>query len=281
MKKNVLFLTVLTFAISGMTACGSQATESHQTSNAPVSSAEEIVETDAPMEEDTPKEETPQNEDAPVAVEAPEENAPPIVEELPPDTSQFYLDVLNMYYQNISSNWADYEEVDLENSDVSYLWYFADKEAGLSQTGYQLIDINGDGIEELLVGAIMGSDMSAYDGMFYDLYTLNNGSPVHIASSGERSRYYLGNGEICQEASGGAGLSVKECYHVTPTGLECFETYIYDSDTNPSNPYFRAETEYSESGTYPNISQSEYEEGIAKHPYQSLSLTPFSDFQPE
>ena len=59
---------------------------------------------------------------------------------------------------------------------------------GADNLGYYLTDIDGDGIEELMIGA---TGENAYTGMFYDLYTIVNDQRALVVSSGERDRYYL------------------------------------------------------------------------------------------
>ena len=73
---------------------------------------------------------------------------------------------------------------------------------GESSLGYCTMDINGDGIEELMIGSV---NENAYTGMFFDLYTIVDGQISLVISSGERDRYYLCEDyTIANEGSGGA-----------------------------------------------------------------------------
>lgn len=116
-----------------------------------------------------------------------------------------YKNILDMYYYKINTGWD-------ETEDVSYLFYwgYTDVET-LSDAGYALIDLDQNGISELLVTSMD----AAKDGMIYDLYTYSNGNIIHLATSGERYRYYLCNDNtIYFEGSGGASISGWDTYVV-------------------------------------------------------------------
>lgn len=75
-------------------------------------------------------------------------------------------------------------------------------DASLSNAGYAFIDIDDDGISELLISMISDGGWGAGDGMIYDLCTIQGGKVVHLVSSGERNRYYLcRNNIIANEGS--------------------------------------------------------------------------------
>ncbi len=71
------------------------------------------------------------------------------------------------------------------------LCYLAGYEINVEQkqTGYYVTDIDGDGVDELMVGVPF--EEGIYDGTFYGLYTMINDQRVLVATSGERDRYYL------------------------------------------------------------------------------------------
>ena len=49
------------------------------------------------------------------------------------------------------------------------------------------MDIDKDGIEELLLGA----NGEIWDGIIYDIYTMKDGQMIHVLDGWERSRYFL------------------------------------------------------------------------------------------
>jgi len=73
--------------------------------------------------------------------------------------------------------------------------------------GYALQDLDGDGVQELMIAGI--NDGSYSDIVLFDLYTLENGQPVQLAFSRARSRFFLrSDGSILNEGSNGAGNSI-------------------------------------------------------------------------
>ena len=103
------------------------------------------------------------------------------------------------------------------------------------QLGFWLHDMDGNGIPELLIGAI-GADY--YDqSLIYDMFTLKEGTPVRILVSSARIRYYLCEDDlILHEGSGGAPYNFSIlCYLKNnrlelATGIvmadsECFEVH--------------------------------------------------------
>ena len=85
--------------------------------------------------------------------------------EVPEEVKRFenaadYSELLEWYYDEISTQWSDYDHnrtsygvARAEDGDdaVSYLWYRTES-VDLANIGYQLIDINHDGVDELIVG---------------------------------------------------------------------------------------------------------------------------------
>lgn len=68
--------------------------------------------------------------------------------------------------------------------------------------GYTRIDIDGNGVEELIFGEY-GED--SFGTVIYDIYTISNGEMLHTVFGWERNFYYLcGNGIIGNYGSGGA-----------------------------------------------------------------------------
>ena len=75
-----------------------------------------------------------------------------------------------------------------------------------AELGYTLLDVDGNGVDELIVGERSQSDFSL--GMIYNLYTLNNGYPRTAINGWVRNAYYLcADGQFLNEWSNGAGNS--------------------------------------------------------------------------
>ena len=108
----------------------------------------------------------------------------------------------------------------------------------MNKVGFTYYDLNGDGIAELLIGEI---SKGAWKGVVYDIYTMVNRKPKHVISGSARDRYFACDGTfVCNEYSGGAGLSGVNVYNLVENSTELFPQvfFKYDSYTNKKKPYF-------------------------------------------
>ncbi len=103
--------------------------------------------------------------------------------------------------------------------------------------GYALEDLDGNGVPELLIGAMpdLGNDSLPYSsGIIYDVFTLEDGQPRRVVVSWERSRNYLTqDNRILLEGSNGAAYSVMSLYSLNGTSLELeqsLRTTLVDGD---------------------------------------------------
>lgn len=161
------------------------------------------------------------------------------------DGEELYKDVLDMYYYKIKNqNWTDNDEVSpLFSNTYTNL-------KSLNNVGYALIDIDGNGVPELLIG----DNESVSDGVIIDLYTYIDDSIVYLDTSDERYGINLSkNGRIYRYGSGGAGLTeVEECkIDMDNLKLTTVEGVLYDEDDAKDTPWFYGEgDEYSNSNGY-------------------------------
>ena len=196
------------------------------------------------------------------------------------DGEELYKDVLDMYYYKIKNqNWTD-------NDDVSIAYLYNENYKELGNTGYAFIDIDGNGVPELLIG----DKDSENNGWILDLYTCIDNQIVHLGTTWERFGISLSkNGRIYQYGSGGARLtSQEECViDVKNKALSVVDAVIYDEDDAQSTPWFHATEEYGTDSGFDlskmkNISE---EEGMKKwEEYNNniigYSITPFSEYTP-
>ena len=134
-----------------------------------------------------------------------------------------------------------------ENPELSYMYR---RNASLSEIGFALIDLDGNGQEELLI-----SDINSP--FVYDLYTISNGQAIHIFASHERNAFYLyENGYVENQWSGGAALSGHDFYKLNEGQLDFIERITLDADhaldagmiadlseANEENSFFRSESD--------------------------------------
>ena len=116
-----------------------------------------------------------------------------------------YTPVLDSYFSFLNGS----EPTEMSTTERGD-YYFVLGETGISemsrnggQLGFWLHDMDGNGIPELLIGAT-GAEF--YDeSLIYDMFTLEEGTPVRIFASSARIRYYLCEDDlILYEGSGGA-----------------------------------------------------------------------------
>lgn len=179
-----------------------------------------------------------------------------------------YDEVIRKYYHGASLNWTIQE---FSEDGLCYLFGYT---PDINKIGYYVMDIDGDGTDELLIGLCGYEDsMGLYgynNGMMYDLYTMINGERVQILSSGERDRYYLcQDNVIANEGSGGALSSSWDYYNLENGELEIKEAVFYDGYHDEENPWF-----YTTADPYENYSNPISEETarslIAQYEYQNI-----------
>lgn len=179
-----------------------------------------------------------------------------------------YDEIVNQYYNGASLNWST------EDFREHNLCYLAGYETGVDQIGYCVRDINGDGVDELMIGGI---GEYSDPGMFYDLYTMIDGQRVLVKSSGERDRYYLCQDQtIANEGSSGAALVIWGYYDFVSGQLQLKEGIFTDGDKHPENPYFYTTTTFYEDYSNP-ISEEEAENIINKYTYETIPYISLAD----
>ena len=148
-----------------------------------------------------------------------------------------YAPVLNSYFSFLSGK----EPTEMSTTERGD-YYFVLGETGISemsrnggQLGFWLHDMDGNGIPELLIGAIGAEYFD--ESLIYDMFTLEGGRPVRILASSARIRYYLCEDDlILYEGSGGAPYNLSILYYLKnnrlelATGIvmadsECFEVH--------------------------------------------------------
>ena len=120
-----------------------------------------------------------------------------MVQGVPADVA--YSAVLDRYTAALAEGMSMEE---LQSHDLNYM-------AADTELGYLIEDLDGNGLPELLIGAV--SEEPFFDKMVLDLYTLSedDGFPVLVFRSRERDRlYYAGENRFANVGSSGADNSV-------------------------------------------------------------------------
>ena len=121
----------------------------------------------------------------------------------------------------------------------------------VSEIGYMLRDVNGDGIPELITGYIgpKDPDRPLEDTVIYDMHTLENGQPKLILASSPRHRYKLCQDNlILNDGSAGATNLYRRLFRYSSTDKELIysltmnQPYYYEG-TVENNTQLPAETD--------------------------------------
>ena len=107
-------------------------------------------------------------------------NAPPAIEGIP----EQYQEVLNKLYVAVGEKWTGDQLMDL--GVVAMSDYYGD--APLDNIGFVLVDLNGDRVDELVIGAVAKKDQQGNE--LFCVYT-NPDSPFYAINSVEGEVYYL------------------------------------------------------------------------------------------
>ena len=152
---------------------------------------------------------------------------------------ELYPGIIDKYITAIDEGWSpDQFEQQYMSGELAVL--AAGAEDPLERIGFAYADINGDGIDELLIG---DRHESGADGMLYDIYTMVDREPAHVASGYSRDRYYAAGGfDVCNEYSAGAGEQGTVLFTLLPNSTELFWQIGYKCDEyeNEKSPWFKA-----------------------------------------
>lgn len=103
-------------------------------------------------------------------------------------------------------------------------------------SGFYLVDLNGDGVEELLLGE---NGNGSWRGTIYMIYTIKDGLLQMVCSGGERDTYTLCEGNyIEEEGSSGAASGLTAYYTFEDSKLKLKEAVVYDGFYDSENPLF-------------------------------------------
>ena len=151
-----------------------------------------------------------------------------------------YASQISAYRTALTERWEMDEYFARDMSPLAVYYY---DNNGLENVGYAIMDLNNDGGQELLIGAIAGADT---DPVLFELWTLDaNQEPVKLLTSYERNRYYLQHHEegvymVENHGSNGAANSAHHYYTVENGTLKIQQAIIFDAIADEENPWFMA-----------------------------------------
>ena len=110
--------------------------------------------------------------------------------------------------------------------------------SSLSDLGYALMDLDGDGTEELIIAD------NGQRQVIYDLYSLVNGQLVHILSGGERNSYELRENSVILNVGSNGAASTDYVFYRVSGGQLVQDTLIrFDAMADENHPWFRGTNE--------------------------------------
>ena len=142
-----------------------------------------------------------------------------------------YGAVLDAYYRAVDEGW-EAEELDEAGLNFMVQWL----EDGRNQLGYALIDVDCDGVCELLIGQV---EEPGQCGVVFDLYTWDGEAPVLVFQGWDRNVYQLrADGTFFNWGSGSAFESVQRIYCLDAQSLLFVEGVYFDARYDEENPWF-------------------------------------------
>lgn len=192
---------------------------------------------------------------------------------------ELYGDVIAQFVTAIKEGW---DAQKLEDNDMSTVYFVItqtdDIVDPMKATGYAYMDLNADGIDELVTGDI---EEAKTIGTIYDIFTMVDRKPAHVVSGWDRNRYYVASGVlIVNEFSDSAASSGIVSYILTPNTTELFPQMglKYDTTEDESKPWYISHSP--ETDEWESITEDDYNEYMERYDeYKKIDLTPFSEYK--
>lgn len=179
---------------------------------------------------------------------APTEPAPTETEddvEYEGDATSYYIDVvypeqIDRYYNALFQQWD--AETYMENDMSAMAAYYYDGNP-LDNVGFTFMDLDGDGIWELIIGAILNAER---DPLIFEIWGLKDDEPVLLAQSNSDNRYYLQYAQednlwsVAYEAENGAANFAVYYLQLVNGEFEVIQGVIFDAMADEKNPWFMA-----------------------------------------
>ena len=194
-----------------------------------------------------------------------------------------YAEILDMYYYQLKNQvvYDDFWITAPVNSMATYAYSKDgyDKAGALDYSGYTFTDLNGDGVNELVIGNL--SDDKKLDKMIYTICTVHNNVPYGVLASYEYEKYYIcDDNKISKEGGWDEVINERGLYEFAADGLgvDYIEGVKCDKDTKGNATWNRVDADEN------NTEITEAEAMQAFDEYESkriqVQLTPFSEYTP-
>lgn len=231
MKKFISITASLLLTLSLLAGCGKSQAEKAPIQTEPSGSSTE------PMTEPSTNPEMTEPSTEPIPTETEEDF------QYEGDASSYYIDVvyaqqIERYHTAISQQWdADaYLEQEMCPLVVSYYG-----EKSLDNVGFTFMDLDADGVWELLIGAIQDAEKFP---LLFEIWALKDDKPVMLAQSGTHNQYYLQYAEednlwsVAYEAKNGAATHAVYYLQLLEGQFQVTQGILFDAVANESAPWF-------------------------------------------
>lgn len=151
-----------------------------------------------------------------------------------------YAEQIILYQTALKEQWDEGTCYEQGISPLVSYYYEGD---AMENVGFALEDLDHDGQLELIIGAILDTDL---DPAIFEIWTLKDGKPVQLCQSGYRNRYYVeysqedDNWMIANIASNSAFNSASIYYNLENGELKVVQAVVLDAMANEDNPWFLA-----------------------------------------
>lgn len=182
-----------------------------------------------------------------------------------------YCSIIDKYIEAINNHIDVYTAGEKELfSGVQYDWISTDNVA------YSLIDLNDDGIRELIFLPVSGTGMpyGYNDNYLYAIYTIKDDKVLTISTTSFGPRddgYYLYDGSIIKLKLGGTGIVKNIYFNVNSVGeleyIEEIDEVALPSGDTPENEWYKCSDKSIDLGHWPsddNLNGTHYFEKISK-----------------
>ena len=237
MKKFISITATMFLILALLTGCGNPQTElPTNTEPSGMATEPETDPTTQPNPETDPTTQ-PTTEPAPTETEGDiwDENDP-----LSYYTNVVYAQQITRYQTAISQKWDEKAYLEHEMSPLAAGYY---EGKPLDNVGFTVMDLDADGIWELIIGAIQNAEQ---DPLVFEIWALKNDEPVMLAQSGSHNRYYLQYAEeddlwsVAYEAENGAANRAVYYLQLIEGEFHVIQGIVFDAVANENDPWFMA-----------------------------------------